>query len=353
MCHRGATTIGSQIELAPSCFALKLYKMLGLWEKQEFGMQEGWISYLQSFQVAEGDAQKPILRNAFVDPAIMHRHMCPTFNDRMNAIKSMSAIEIFRKILKKAPLNRFDRYVVAETKQTLATLNEIGKAACHPYQEYPRTPKSVYSYVSSFDWRLPWGAGGQTSAICAFIAIESERELEAEMSKRLGESIFKFYTRIADPETGGYFQGARPSYGMLVNGAMKVITALDWLNKPIHYPDQLLSTVIQDTPRQDGCHLVDCVYVIYRCLNEVERGTYDLDRVMDYLETVIDLIWLHHNDDGGFSYSIGAAQKWYYGMRVSNGFRESDIHGTILLVWALAMIFQLKGDGLDWKVIKP
>ena len=50
------------------------------------------------------------------------------------------------------------------------------------------------------------------------------------------------------------------------------------------------------------------------------------------------MIAAHHNTDGGFSYNVGRAQKWYYGVPISKGLKESDIHGTVLLVWALAMI---------------
>ena len=66
------------------------------------------------------------------------------------------------------------------------------------------------------------------------------------------------------------------------------------------------------------------------------------------------MIAAHHNTDGGFSYNVGRAQKWYYGVPISKGLKESDIHGTVLLVWALAMIFELLGnESIRWRVLRP
>lgn len=352
-CRQGLTPLGEEIRLAPSCFGLKLFKILSLWEIQPQRVQEEWISYLHSFQQIGARKESLILSNAFVDPVILSRHTHPTFFDQVNSFRSRSIIEIYRNFFKNDPIDRFEKYIVAETKQTLATLHEVGKKPLNSYKCYPHDPQLAYSYVSSFDWRLPWGAGGQTSATCAFIALDSEESETESAAEELIEGIYKFYTTIADPESGGYFDGPRPSYSMLINGAMKVLTGLDWLNKPIHYPCVLLKTAVKELPRPDGCNLVDCVYVIYRCINEMEKPIEDMKKVMDYLDEIVELIWMHHNVDGGFSYAIGAAQRWYYGMRISRGLNESDIHGTILLVWALAMIFELKQEKLGWQVIRP
>ena len=44
----------------------------------------------------------------------------------------------------------------------------------------------------------------------------------------------------------------------------------------------------------------------------------------------------------------------YYGVTISQGLNESDIHGTVLLTWALSMIFKLtENQEYDWNVLKP
>ena len=74
---------------------------------------------------------------------------------------------------------------------------------------------------------------------------------------------------------------------------------------------------------------------------------------MDYCLSLLSMIKGHHNGDGGFSYNVESAQKTYYGLPISKGLFESDIHGTVLLTWALAMIFDLADSVNEWKIIKP
>ena len=46
---------------------------------------------------------------------------------------------------------------------------------------------------------------------------------------------------------------------------MKIITALDWIDHEIHYPEKLIDFVLAPS-LQAGCDLVDIVYVLYKCL---------------------------------------------------------------------------------------
>ena len=75
--------------------------------------------------------------------------------------------------------------------------------------------------------------------------------------------------------------------------------------------------------------------------------------VKEYLWLVLDMVKAHHNFDGGFSYNIGASQTNYYGVPISNGKEESDIHGTLLLTWALSMIFEILDEPHRWKPMRP
>ena len=66
------------------------------------------------------------------------------------------------------------------------------------------------------------------------------------------------------------------------------------------------------------------------------------------------MIKQHQKPDGGFSYYIKHSQRSYYGLPITRGLVESDMHGTVLLTWALVMIVELIDlNKADWKVIKP
>ena len=57
--------------------------------------------------------------------------------------------------------------------------------------------------------------------------------------------------------------------------------------------------------------------------------------------------------EGGFSYFLNKSQTHYYGLKISNGLRTADIHGTTLLVWALSLISDFKNSEDNiFKIIK-
>jgi hypothetical protein len=158
-----------------------------------------------------------------------------------------------------------------------------------------------------------------------------------------------FYGALADPVTGAYFKGKTPAHGEMINGAMKVLMALDWLEVEPHYADRLVNTCLKQTPSPDGCHLIDAVYVLHQCL----RGEASAE-TRDFCAKVLEMIKLHAHADGGFSFSLRKAQTHYYGVQISKGLDESDIQGTCLLVWALAMIWKmLDPAGAPWRTLKP
>jgi hypothetical protein len=129
--------------------------------------------------------------------------------------------------------------------------------------------------------------------------------------------------------------------------------ALDWLEMPVQYPERLVATVLAHPPEPSGCHLVDAIYVLHQALNSRGESRAD-ERVRSYCAQVQDLVRAHANDDGGFSFYVRKAQTNYYGAPVSRGLEESDVQGTCLLVWALAMIGRLVEPGeMKWKLLRP
>ena len=60
------------------------------------------------------------------------------------------------------------------------------------------------------------------------------------------------------------------------------------------------------------------------------------------------------NKDGAFSYYFEASQQYYYGLKISKGLNTADIHGTLLLLWAMSMIFETTDEySKSWNVLKP
>ena len=57
-------------------------------------------------------------------------------------------------------------------------------------------------------------------------------------------------------------------------------------------------------------------------------------------------------DLGGFSYFKNKSQIHYYGVKISKGFDEPDIHGTLLLLWAISMISDFRNEN-TFNILKP
>jgi hypothetical protein len=341
-CLQGVRKRAKKISLGFSCFALKLYYMLGLWDALDSQTQNTWIAFLKSFQSSGKFWQNRILRNAFIDPPVIEY-----LQKRLPWCQRLTQNFFFSR----APAHP-QKIIIAETKQTLATLMQVGESADRAYLGFPLKIRGVRHYMlHTTSWTRPWGAGGYTSALAVFLKSEAPKVLAPNDAQELLATCSQIFGSLAHKETGAYFTGPPPEYGQLINGAMKVLTALDWLEVPIHYPEQLIDTCLTQFPTSDGCHVVDAVYVLYRCLQQTQHRKAEIQQ---YCLKVLEMIKQHHNPDGGFSYFIGQSQTSYYSVPISKGRAESDIHGTILLTWALAMIVHiLEIEVVDWRVIKP
>ena len=331
-CERGATAIGREIALGYSCFALKVQYMLGRWPALAGERRNAHVEVIQRFQVG-GERQ-----GAFVDLPQIEYLERGTWRDSVKKLFGRGRPKDFSHSI-----------ILAETKQAIATLAEAGVEPRVPFRNFPLTPESVRAFLTGKDWSRPWGAGGQSAGLVVFLRTQAPALLARCDAEELLDVCRSFFDSLADPESGAYFRGRRPAHGELVNGAMKVLMALEWLDVPPHYPERLIQTCLASPPSPDGCHLVDAIYLLHQCLQGGAPA-----KVRAYCTHLIELIRRHAHDDGGFSFYVGKAQNNYYGVPISRGLDESDIHGTCLLVWALAMIWRmLSPETAAWKTIRP
>jgi len=341
-CLEGMTPLGERIALGFSCFALKIHYMLGLWDRLPEKDKLAWISFINSYQVDGNPYGEKFGRNAFIDPPV-YDHL----KRRKRRFKHVVRDYISRKRITPLQLT-----IIAETKQAIATLKEAGGRPERAYGGFPVSAGGVEKYLQRFDWSRPWSSGAQFAAICVFIKSEGPEIMQPGEVGRLSDACYRFLEKVTDAESGAYFAGKPPEHGELINGAMKVLTGLDWLEAPIHYPEKLIDTCLERVPKSEGCHLVDAVYVLYRCLQQTEYRKRD---IQEYCGNIVPMIQKHFVErDGGFSYNLESSQTVYYGVPITRGLPVADIHGTILLTWALAMILKIMDiDSPGWKALKP
>lgn len=339
-CLKGATQAGRELKLGFSCYALKTYFTLNKWNYFDEDYKNEWAQYINSFQ----KKSKIYPDYSFLDDAYI---------DNFNKFR----IERFTKDFVKKLLNLSKKYnyqskkfelqtsIRAETKQAISTLQQVNFSNQYIYDDFPKTENEIKNYLNKYNWNKPWSAGAQFSGLCVFVSTQLEDNLDIKTS------LENFINSKVNSD-GFYYSGEKPNYTELINGSMKVLTGLDWLNVPIHFPEKIIDLCLSGKPSQQGCDLVDFVYVLYRCSLETNYRKKD---IVKYLENFYETIFNHfYPNQGGFSYGIDSSQKLYYGVEISNGNSEPDIHGTLLLTWALSMIFKItENENYDWKVLKP
>jgi hypothetical protein len=340
----GLTPDGERVALGPSCFALKTHVMLGRWGALDADLRSDWAKFIKSFQVPAA----PPLRGdrfragAFIDPATLEPIQRRTRPWRRAA----------ERWLWPGRLTETRRLIVSETKQAIASLAEVGERPGARFLGFPTEPRAIGRYLKAMDWSRPWGAGAHFAILCAMAALEAPLRLGHDDVKAMRRACSAFIADVADPATGCYFKGPRPDYDNLINGAMKVLTGLDWLGEPIHHAERMIDACLERAPKDEGCHLVDAVYALYRCAKQTGHRRGDVEA---YCEALWPMLLGHFvAAEGGFSYHAGKSQTSYYGVRISQGLPVADIHGTILLVWAAVMMLELQGRlPQGWRAIRP
>ena len=84
----------------------------------------------------------------------------------------------------------------------------------------------------------------------------------------------------------------------------------------------------------------------------MRRKFKNADEAYNYFLNEIEKLYIEK--DGGFSYFHKKAQTHYYGVHITDGLNEADIHGTTLCLWAILMILDsLEIMNKDMNIIKP
>ncbi len=334
---------GKNLNLGFSCLALKSFYITGLWDQLSNEEKKGWITHINSFQ--KNISGYP--DNSFIDENYLRGFTSLDF--------SRTSKKLVKKLLNLTTLYSFENDkkikndgIRAESKQAISTLFQVEAKNISKYLDFPFKNNEINNFLENLNWKRPWSAGAQFSALCVFSKTQLDENEFLSSSTELG----KFIDSIVSKDDGSYYRYSKPERNELINGCMKVLTGLDWLEKPIHYPEKLIVLCIQENPSQEGCDLVDIVYVLYRCHKETN---YKEEEVKNFLYNQIALIEKHYfYGIGGFSYYKNKSQVHYYGLKITKGNKVPDIHGTTLLLWALSMIYEIiDSDAISWKVIKP
>tara|TARA_B100001250_G_scaffold13960_1_gene12209 strand:+ start:25976 stop:27079 length:1104 start_codon:yes stop_codon:yes gene_type:complete len=334
----GVTKQGNLISLGYSCYALKIYFMTSKWEELNQEEQDKWIQYINSFQ--KNNNRFP--NNSYIDQHFLDSYSNFGLTENIKyGIKSV--LNNFNKGKYDTKNTLLRKSINAETKQALATLSELNYSS-DSVVEFPfKDSIELLEYLNSLNWDTPWTSGAQYSSLCVF-----SKTQHGKYKKELED----FIGNLSNKETGSYHSQDLSDKREIINGAMKVISGLDWLDIPIHHPKKLIDFCLSNVPHSEGCDVVDFVYVLYKCSRQVD---YKKDEINNLFIQILDQIkTLYNEKDGAFSYFKNKSQTHYYGVEITKGLNRADIHGSVLCLWAILMILdnlEIKDHSL--KIIKP
>jgi hypothetical protein len=335
---RGLTNYGKKLNLGFTCYGIKLKKLNGQWDNLSKTEKHVYVDYLKSFQVQNTNYPK----NYYVDTSLIQSYEDKlTYGNLKFEIKKLimnltNKNFVSKEILIKESIN-------ADNKQTISTLYEMGMINNNKIINLYPKKGMITNYLNNLDWNKPWSAGAQFSSLCVYSKTQ-EFEYESEL-------INFMYSKL-DHMTGSFHNKNLSDSREIINGAMKIITGLEWLNHPIPEPIKLIDYCLENTPILEGCDVVDFIYVLYTCSKQVEYRTEEVGLLMKNLSK--EIMSLYHPDEKGFSYFKNKSQNYYYGARITSGHNVADIHGTLLCTWGLNMILDhFKSLEKDMSVIKP
>jgi hypothetical protein len=339
--NNGLTLAGKNLTLGYSCFALKTYMIIGEWKNLDSTFRKEWISYINSFQVSYSYFPK----NSFID----HGYLKNFYKSKNKRLIKDVAKTVIKKSKYENKKTESLRHIQSETKQAISSLYQVGSTNEKFYLDFPRKEHDIKTYLDSLDWKYPWQAGAQFASLCVFIS--SQIDDSNHEKNDLTEYVYKYLDSLINRETGAYFSGIIPNENEVINGAMKVITGLDWINKQIHEPEKLIDFCLGSNLSSEGCDLVDLVYVLYM---STKNTNHRKKEVIDFLEIVLEIISRNKYKNSGYSYYYNKTQMYYYGLKINIGINLPDLHGTLLLNWAIAMIAEVcEFENNTYKTLMP
>lgn len=335
---QGLTKYGRKINLGFTCYGIKLKSLTGEWSNFSQSQKDIFINYLKSFQNSSSNFPE----NYFIDEELLKSYNDPfTYQNLKFNIKKIVSNFSSKTFQTKELL--VSQSINAENKQTISTFYEIGHKNIFKSNNEYSEDGMIKSYLDSLDWNRPWSAGAQFSSLCVYSQTQGFN---------YDDELIDFIYEKLNKDTGSFHNPQVTNSREIINGAMKVITGLDWIDHEIPLPNKLIDFCIDNMPVLEGCDVVDFIYVLYKCSNQ---NQYRIKEVNEILENLVDeIMMLFHINDKGFSYFKNKSQNYYYGTNISKGLDTADIHGTLLCTWGLNMILDhFNKLEKNMKVIKP
>lgn len=307
-----------------TCFAMKIAWQTGLWGQWTQRQRQACVEFVRSFQREDG----------FFFDHWLSAHTKVSIKEWLCVLSGrVRWIDLWV---------RNKRNLRAETRQSAATLLMVGAKPKYPMPCEVTDVDSVKRYVESLDWCNPWSAGSHVSHQLFMLTVNHQCFGKPDNYEELINAFLGQLTQFYDKRTGTWF-GSDPSDTIKINGAMKVFSGLQWLKHPYPNTRVLLDFALRQPFQKDSCGFLNRLFVVQQAVKGVPSG-YRQEAIHRLAFEVLGAVNHFRQTDRAFSFFEEHAQTRYYNAPVSQGYLVSDLHGTTMLVWAIAITLELLGD---------
>lgn len=311
--------------LASSVFATKIMTMARLGSEED---RRALAQHILSFQRGDGSISDPWVAS--------HSR----WGRLVEALRTRGTSNLFH-----------GQTVRAETRQSMAALRSLGTKPPIPFADLPNSVESIKKYVDLLNWTRPWNAASHISHL-AFFIVQNANWFgigQVDDAIELLTEIERVYRR---DDGAWYSKGSTISNNQKINGAMKMVTALDAAGlEELQNPEGLIDICLSAINDGHACNHFNVICVLHRCLS---CSTYRKNEIRKYM---LDRLRRYHDHywpwQGGFSFFPASANSSYYNARVSTGMAEPDLHGTVLMLWGIVLICDAMGWANELELQRP
>ena len=308
--------------LGNSVFAVKIYYTINTIDLLTENEINSIINFIKGFQRSDGSIYDPLI------------HRRASLRNKLYATRYLDFSNLWGQKTKRA-----------ETRQSFSALRLLNSRPDLPYIQIPSTRDRIDRYLGSLNWSKPYDAGSHFSHLLFFLNINKEMlNTYVDSTDYLIEYAIEWVNKLQSPEDGSWYRGQNISIGQKINGAMKVLTGLEVANKlSFKYPDKLIDLCLSTISLEQACDTLDVLYVIYYA-NQLTEGNHRYNDIQAFCYRWLKICKEHYYPYiGGFSFFKHRANQYYYGAKITKGLNEPDIHGTVLLLWGIALVSQILG----------
>jgi glycosyltransferase involved in cell wall biosynthesis len=301
--------------LASSVFAAKIHTMLG----SVFNSEE-LVAHIKSFQIANGTIFDPWIHKK----SFLNRWYYSLRNRDFNNAMGMQNKR-------------------AETRQSFAALRCLGRMPEKVYQPIIKNKKECINYIHKLDWSKPWNAASHVSHLFFFLQANDliTKDFSTSSSKITNE-LFTIINENYRLKDGSWGRNESVPESQRINGSMKMVTAFEAAGiTDLENPESLIDLCLKATNDQQACDHFNIICVLHYCSRITN---YRKDEIVEFALNRLRMYEKHYWPEvGGFSFHQNRSQDNFYGAKVSCGYPEPDIHGTIMLLWGVVLICEILG----------